>query len=357
MLSPFSGVISSSTDSRPMQGIAPAGNFPPAAILLARAIARGAGNVWPVVLAGHDIPRVCVSGAVVMQSFEFHEHGAAVAEHGLHPAAEREQDACERQRALQSPISHQHRQPLDDLVTRSAGESGVKADGLHARITLRQQIEIGYVAAADPPYAHGLREFMLLRVEPAVHVDPRAILQRTERLAAIAQDRANRRESRNERPGRDSDANGVEAFELAAVLVDDRGGERRQRAHAADDRDSRRARFRIQLRDATDESAAIGEIEIVAACLDRRARHCVALTLERARGVDHGIDAELAQLQREVRAGGIERAGVIRVEAELIGQGGGLGLIATGQNQPDARVLRQRRADAGAKESICAEYE
>ena len=49
---------------------------------------------------------------------------------------------------------------------------------------------------------------------------------------------------------------------------------------------------------------------------------------------------------------GIDRPRVIGAQSELIGRGGGLGEVSTGENELDPRVLRQRLADAVAEESI-----
>ena len=55
--------------------------------------------------------------------------------------------------------------------------------------------------------------------------------------------------------------------------------------------------------------------------------------------------------------GGIHFARVIGGEPELIGGGGGFRKIPARQYQMDARVLRQRRADPAAEESIGAQNE
>jgi hypothetical protein len=194
-------------------------------------------------------------------------------------------------------------------------------------------------------------------VEPAVHVDPVAVFQREKGLTAVTEDRAHGGDTRHDGAGADADTNGVQLAELRQVTIHDRARQGRQRAHAADDGHARRARRRIEARDAAHEGATVGEIQVVAAGLDGRLCDAVGLLLERAGGVYQDLDAELAQHADQARVARIDPQGVVSGEPELVRQRGRLLRVAARENELNARIARQSRSDTAAEEAVRTEQQ
>lgn len=141
------------------------------------------------------------------------------------------------------------------------------------------------------------------------------------------------------------------------VAVDHGRGQGRQRAGAAGDEDAALARQVVEAGDAGDKIAAVRQVDIVGAGLDRGTGDAVILALERAGGMDQRIDAQCGQAPRQIRHSGIERQRLLLRQAQLRRQCRGTGHVAPGHQQMDSLVAGQRRANARAEKTVTAEYQ
>ena len=95
----------------------------------------------------------------------------------------------------------------------------------------------------------------------------------------------------------------------------------------------------------------------MAAGFDGRPRDVIVLPLERPGGVNQHVHAELAKQQPQARVVRIDTPGGVGGEAELVRESRGLGEIPAGEDELHARIARQARGNAAAKETVGAEQQ
>lgn len=121
---------------------------------------------------------------------------------------------------------------------------------------------------------------------------PRAVLPALDGFAAISQEGADhRRAARRAVAWREADLDRVEPLEIAATRVDYRRRQSRYRARAADREHVGGARCRLEPREAGDEIAAVGDVDVVHAVLDAALGDGIVLCLKRPSGVDDEVSA------------------------------------------------------------------
>ena len=149
----------------------------------------------------------------------------------------------------------------------------------------------------------------------------------------------------------------MQGLPAGGQVVDDRGGQRRNGAGAADRHPFGLLERALQrIRKVADEAAAVGQVDVVRAGACGRECNRIRLLLERAGGVDHQVDVERGQGLLEVGGIAVDRDGAgapIQSVGEALRPRG----VASGDQQLDASIARKRTADAGAEVAVAAQYQ
>jgi hypothetical protein len=183
-----------------------------------------------------------------------------------------------------------------------------------------------------------------------------------ERRAAIAEDRAHRRQSAFGLVGRvDADVDGVYFGEAGGQLVHHRGGQGRHRACAAGDEQVRRLGVGIERADPADELAAVRQVDVVGAGRDAGAPDFVSLALKRTAGVDHRIGAAGADPAGEARLGDVDaqcaEALARAAPIERTGQRLCRRQVPATDDRMDQRIARQALRQPGAEQAVTADQQ
>ena len=156
---------------------------------------------------------------------------------------------------------------------------------------------------------------MSAEVQPAIGVDPCPVLPRSDSLAAVAENTPHGGQSGRAGSGADSDADGLKSPEPWRVPIDNSRRKSRNGTRAADDRQPHRRSEGAKGADASDELAAVGQIDVVTPSLNRRACHGAVLALKRTCRVNEDIDPQTSKDVGQVAIVSVKRHRVFNGQA------------------------------------------
>ena len=104
-------------------------------------------------------------------------------------------------------------------MSQVARKACLERHGSDRRILPGEELEVGNIAAPEPAFAKRFRKPMPVEVQPAMRVDPRTVLQGSDRLTAVAEDTLHRSQAGCTCPGADSHSDGIKPPESRQVPI------------------------------------------------------------------------------------------------------------------------------------------
>lgn len=321
---------------------------------------RHRGNEGSRVPLRDEMPRPLRSLSVRGHALDRHEHAAAVLApphmigHAMHQGR-KNGERCEQ------PESHQQCQQAQSMMQDGRDRGRTRPHRPQRRPQLRQDIQIRRIDECETPRRERQPAGRRDRVAPRVdHRVADAAVAEHDGPAGVAGDGPHDVEpDAGIGRRRDARAHRVEPRHVLRQPPQDSGAERRKAARARQHEHAAGFCFGIELRDATDEIGSVREIEIAGAAGKRRADHAIAIAihLERTGGVDDQVRLERGKLRLHVaipiegKRDEIGAAGDARAEPR------GTRVRAAGDEEGQARLVREQADEASAEGPIAAEDE